>query len=171
MTFTLCRLRFVELYRQIVDKMQSSEGYSFVAGMDAKISRHLQELPSYFSSNMNAGGNVKGLEFTLASIMGETRRLRLHRPFLFKGYKDRKYVSGFQSRCCINLTQCPRQVQSREQCVKSAEAILFYLKSDDEKSAILLKWWIVLFYGFAAASPSSPSICNANCLQGCRVIH
>lgn len=44
------------------------------------------------------------------------------------------------------------QVKSREQCVQSAKAILGYLKTNHAQSAILLKWWIVLFYGFAAAS-------------------
>ncbi|KAJ7610886.1 fungal-specific transcription factor domain-containing protein [Roridomyces roridus] len=129
MTFSLCRLRFVELYRQILDNMQAPTGYSFVIDMDRTISSTMADVPSHFNG---AGAGTKTFELTLALIMGETRRLRLHRPYLFRGYKDRKYID------------------SRVQCVKSATAILNYLKSDGE-STILLKWWVTLFYGFAAA--------------------
>ncbi|KAJ7665424.1 hypothetical protein DFH06DRAFT_1390944 [Mycena polygramma] len=141
MTFSLCRLRFVELYRQIVDNMQAPTGYSFVLEMDRKISSTILETPSHFRGP-GPGPAVKGFELTLALIMGETRRLRLHRPFLFRGYKDRKYVD------------------SRIQCVNAATAILDYLKSDDEQSALLLKWWLVLFYGFAAAVVLFIDLCH-----------
>jgi hypothetical protein len=89
MTFSLYRLRLVELYRQIVDNMQAPAGYEFVLEMDRKISTTILELPSHFRG---PGSPVKGFELTLALIMGETRRLRLHRPFLLRGYKDSKYV-------------------------------------------------------------------------------
>ncbi|KAJ7431745.1 hypothetical protein B0H11DRAFT_1966449 [Mycena galericulata] len=139
MTFSLCRLRFVELYRQIFDNMQAPAGYGFVLEMDRKISSTILEVPSHFRG---PDSTTKAFELTLALIMGETRRLRLHRPFLFRGYKDRKYVD------------------SRIQCVKSATAILDYLKSDDEQSALLLKWWLVLFYGFAAAVVLFIDLCH-----------
>jgi hypothetical protein len=89
MTFSLCRRRFVELHRQIVDDMQAPRGYSFVLEMNRKISSTILELPVCFRG---PGPAVKGLELTLALIMGETCRLRLHRPFLFRGYKERKFV-------------------------------------------------------------------------------
>ncbi|CAK5280675.1 unnamed protein product [Mycena citricolor] len=47
---------------------------------------------------------------------------------------------------------------SRVQCVASATAILNHLNSDD--SALLLKWWIVLFYGFAAAVVLFIDLCH-----------
>lgn len=100
MSFSLTRLRFVSLYREIVDEMNSptGTGYSFVTEMDMRLERKLDEVPIYFGvshAGMDIGG-VKGLELTLGLIMGETRRLRLHRPFLFRGYKDRRYVSEFR---------------------------------------------------------------------------
>ncbi|KAJ7204411.1 fungal-specific transcription factor domain-containing protein [Mycena pura] len=139
MTFSLCRLRFVELYRQIIDNMLTPSGYSFVLDMDRKISGTILDLPAHF---FGPGPTVKSFELTLALIMGETRRLRLHRPYLFRGYRERKYLP------------------SRIQCVESATAILDYLKSDDEQSAILLRWWIVLFYGFAAAVVLFIDLCH-----------
>ncbi|SJL03204.1 uncharacterized protein ARMOST_06551 [Armillaria ostoyae] len=145
MTFSLTRLRFVVLYREILDEMQAPTGYSFVGEMDKRLEEMLKGVPEHFITDDNSlavDEGVKGLELTLCLIMGETRRLRLHRPYLFRGYKDRKYV------------------KSREQCIASAQAILDHLKSDDEQSAILLKWWIVLFYGFAAAVVLFIDLCH-----------
>lgn len=94
MSFSLCRLRFVELYRQVVDNMQAPTGYTFITEMDGKLSKSLEEVPNYFQASSAPHRGVKGLELTLCMIMGETRRLRLHRPFLFRGYKDRRYVTN-----------------------------------------------------------------------------
>lgn len=106
MTLSLTRFRFVGIYREIVDNMQSPTGYDFVTEIDAKIRKMQEEVPRYFEEyNLNTpdnsaspppynpAQNVKQLELTLCLLMGETRQLRLHRPYLFKGYKDRKYVS------------------------------------------------------------------------------
>jgi hypothetical protein len=105
MTFFICRLYFVEMYRQIVDFMQSPTVYTFITDMDLKISHFIAELPSYFqipdASHQIAPQSIKGLEMTLCLIMGETRRLRLHRPFLFRGYKERQFVSAIL--CLLNL--------------------------------------------------------------------
>ncbi|KAJ3856152.1 hypothetical protein EV368DRAFT_61903 [Lentinula lateritia] len=155
MTLSLTRFRFVGIYREIVDNMQSPTGYDFVTEIDAKIRKLQAEVPRYFEEyNLNTpdnsaspppynpAQNVKQLELTLCLLMGETRQLRLHRPYLFKGYKDRKYA------------------KSREQCINSARAILNLLKSNDEQSAILLKWWMVLFYGFAASVVLFIDLCH-----------
>ncbi|KAK7435698.1 hypothetical protein VKT23_019531 [Stygiomarasmius scandens] len=158
MTLSRTRFRFVELYRQIVDNMQSPSpsGYGFVLEMDAKLRKMQEDIPSYFQDNphgepgnilskeqlLASAKGVKGLELTLSLIMGETRQLRLHRPFLFRGYKDKRFA------------------KSRDQCISSARAILNYLKSNDEHSAILLKWWIVLFYGFAASVVLFIDLCH-----------
>lgn len=98
MTFSLTRLRFVVLYREIVDEMQAPTGYSFVGEMDKRLEEMLKGVPEHFITDDNSlavDEGVKGLELTLCLIMGETRRLRLHRPYLFRGYKDRKYVSEY----------------------------------------------------------------------------
>jgi len=110
MTLSRTRFRFVELYRQIVDNMQSPSpsGYGFVLEMDAKLRKMQEDIPSYFQDNphgepgnilskdqlLASAKGVKGLELTLSLIMGETRQLRLHRPFLFRGYKDKRFVSN-----------------------------------------------------------------------------
>lgn len=72
--------------------MQAPTGYSFVVEMDAKLSSALEAVPSFFEDAQTTSGGVKGMELTLSLIMGETRRMRLHRPFLFRGYKEKRYV-------------------------------------------------------------------------------
>ncbi|KAG7091751.1 hypothetical protein E1B28_008152 [Marasmius oreades] len=181
MTYSLTRFRFVEIYRQIVDNMENPTGYGFIVETDARLRDMLEvDLPAMFqvgehdqhgsgsAVDMDTGCNTtspstptsstssapasasasasassgvrtqtqtqtKQLEYTISLIMGETRRLRLHRPFLFRGYKDRKYG------------------KSKEQCIASARAVLNILKADPEQAAGVLKWWLVMFYGFAAA--------------------
>ena len=102
MTYSLTRFRFVEIYRQIVDNMENPTGYGFIVDTDARLREMLEvDVPASFqipegSQRESAGHHLRGvkrMEFNIALIMGETRRLRLHRPFLFRGYKDRKYVS------------------------------------------------------------------------------
>lgn len=103
MTLSLTRFRFVEVYREIVDNMQEPQGYEFVTRIDAKLRKMQEDIPRYFqesgpnNSTATTGApygpnDVKKLEMTLCLLMGETRQLRLHRPYLFRGYKDRKYV-------------------------------------------------------------------------------
>jgi len=57
-------------------------------------------------------------------------------------------------------------MKSREQCINSARAILNLLKSNDEQSAILLKWWMVLFYGFAASVVLFIDLCHYKAEDG-----
>ncbi|KAL0062845.1 hypothetical protein AAF712_010301 [Marasmius tenuissimus] len=160
MTFSLTRFRFVEIYREIVDNSNlnamlsmyphsgysNSRNYGFVIETDARLATMLNGIPSQFQHTESGMQHppikqetmgVQDMETLLALIMGETRRMRLHRPYLYKGYHDRKYA------------------KSTEQCIDSARAILHYLKSTPEHSAIFLKWWLVMFYGFGAVSGSA----------------
>ncbi|KAL0574523.1 hypothetical protein V5O48_007438 [Marasmius crinis-equi] len=130
MTYSLTRFRFVEIYRQIVDNMENPMGYGFIVDTDLRLQEMLEvEVPVCFqmqdhSMKDQQGHSLrgyKGMEYAVSLIMGETRRLRLHRPFLFRGYKDRNYS------------------KSQEQCIASARAVLNDLKSDPELSH-LLKW-------------------------------
>ncbi|KAL0569118.1 hypothetical protein V5O48_012854 [Marasmius crinis-equi] len=165
MTFSLTRFRFVEVYREIVDNNNlntmyalypelgsaNARGYSFVLETDARLAAMLDRIPSQFQHTESSirqhpikqeTMGVQEMETLLALIMGETRRMRLHRPYLYRGYNDRKYA------------------RSTEQCINSARAILHYLKSTPEQSAIFLKWWLVMFYGFGAAVVLFIDLCH-----------
>ncbi|KAJ7921378.1 fungal-specific transcription factor domain-containing protein [Mycena leptocephala] len=119
MTFSLRRLHFVELYRQIVDNQAADYG-----------------LCSKWTARYH---HDFGTSLTL--------------PWPWFGGQ------GLRTDTCTDYGR-DTEVDSRIQCVNSATAILDYLKSEDEQSALLLKWWLVLFYGFAAAVVLFIDLCH-----------
>lgn len=105
--------------------------------MDTKIVRTLDSLPSFFRGATPPADSFNDslvMECLLIQLIGETRLLRLHRPYLSRGYKDRKFSS------------------SKDRCVNSARSILVLLKTAEKAAPILLGTWLVLFYGFGAVS-------------------
>ncbi|KAK1215651.1 hypothetical protein PQX77_021715 [Marasmius sp. AFHP31] len=140
MTYSLTRFRFVELYRQIVDSVDHNTSNTtgptpnFTAETDGRLLAMLKDLPTSFQAPISASTEPgKVIEYTVALIMGEALRMRLHRPFLFRGYKDDRYAS------------------SKQQCIGSAKAVIKYLKYDPSLTGMLLRRWTVMFYGFSAA--------------------
>ncbi|KAL0574464.1 hypothetical protein V5O48_007503, partial [Marasmius crinis-equi] len=142
MTYSLARFRFVELYRQIVDSADQNNNstgssrhrHNFTAETDARLLEMLKDLPTAFQAPISASAEpAKVIEYTVALIMGEALRMRLHRPFLFRGYTDDRYAS------------------SKQQCIASAKAVIKYLKYDPSLTGMLLRRWTVMFYGFSAA--------------------
>ncbi|KAF9257831.1 hypothetical protein L218DRAFT_1080713 [Marasmius fiardii PR-910] len=142
MTYSLTRFRFVEIYRQIVDSVENNSTGSrpsFIAEIDSRLLTILKDLPTAFqapSSGERSSLSFKGLksiEYTVSLITGEAMRMRLHRPFLFRGYTDERYGP------------------SKQQCVASARAILKYLKYDIGQTTVLLRRWSVMFFGFTAS--------------------
>lgn len=103
--------------------------------MDTRIVNLLDTLPPYFRGATPPAEHIndsKVMECLLIQLIGETRLLRLHRPYLSRGYRDRKYAP------------------SKERCVNSARSILVLLKTAEKASPILLGQWLTLFYGFGA---------------------
>lgn len=103
--------------------------------MDTRIVNLLDTLPPYFRGATPPADHIndsKVMECLLIQLIGETRLLRLHRPYLSRGYRDRKYAP------------------SKERCVNSARSILVLLKTAEKASPILLGQWLTLFYGFGA---------------------
>jgi hypothetical protein len=111
--------------------------YTFILEMDTKIVTLLDSLPPYFRGATPPAEHIndtKVMECLLIQLIGETRLLRLHRPYLSRGYRDRKHAP------------------SKERCVNSARSILVLLKTAERASPILLGQWLTLFYGFGAVS-------------------
>ncbi|KAF9269227.1 hypothetical protein L218DRAFT_1072852 [Marasmius fiardii PR-910] len=130
MTYSLTRFRFVEICRQITESAEDDHfRHNTIAEIDSRLSTMLTDLPTAFS--MSSKGN-RNLEYTMSLIVGETLRMRLHRPFLLRGYREERYGS------------------SKQQCIASARAILKYLKYDPTMTTTLLRRWAVLFTGFSA---------------------
>ncbi|KAF9444653.1 hypothetical protein P691DRAFT_736145 [Macrolepiota fuliginosa MF-IS2] len=139
MSSFLCRLRFVDIYRQMVDEINSS-GYELEAALDmeAKTSSAIGDIKEYFQvvndtrRNSSRPSTVTSMERTFCQMMGQARLLQLHRPFLFQGYRDSHYV------------------HSRDQCVKAAQLIIQHLGTNGQTEN-LLRLWSAMSHCFTAA--------------------
>ncbi|KAK7019182.1 hypothetical protein VNI00_018176 [Paramarasmius palmivorus] len=119
MTYSLIRFRFVALYREIVDNR--GRGYSFVLETDSRLREVIDSIPAHFDNKTGSETpsekrtsfvpvDVTIMERQLSLIMGENRRMRLHRPFLFKGYTDPKYASLLFSHTSVDANSSPDQI-------------------------------------------------------------
>jgi hypothetical protein len=109
MSSFLCRLRFVDLDRQVVDEINCG-GYEleFAQEMDSKITSAMGEIKDFFQvptdpQTFSRSNQVTSLERTFCHLMAQTRILRLHRPFLFIGCYDDQYVSDISDRRACSL--------------------------------------------------------------------
>lgn len=111
MSSFLCQLRFVELYRQMVDEINTG-GYEleFTLEMEKKITSAIADIKDYFQvvndtrKKSSRPDTVTAIERTFCQMMGQARLLRLHRPFLFQGYRDSRYVSSAEASSKLTLT-------------------------------------------------------------------
>ncbi|KAF9254333.1 hypothetical protein L218DRAFT_1009820 [Marasmius fiardii PR-910] len=138
MTFSLTRFRFISIHRQSIDHMTdpSSRGWRFIKETDGQLRHLLEEVPVSFQVTDKIGNKLekgtKSMEILFVMVMGLTWRMRLHRPYLSRGYIDRRYE------------------KSKEECISSAKSILNYFKSYPEHFEQLLRWRTLMSYGFAA---------------------
>ncbi|KAK4057475.1 hypothetical protein OIO90_001544 [Microbotryomycetes sp. JL221] len=137
-SFSIYKIRFTILYRELIDHLisHSPAQYSFVLNMDMRLVKLIDSLPDHFKEpeSMPEDSDLNLVkESILLGIIGETRLLRLHRPYLTRGFKDSKYAP------------------SRDRCVHSARHILSLLAVAGQRCPELLRFWVVIFYCFAAA--------------------
>ncbi|KAM0751752.1 hypothetical protein T439DRAFT_324943 [Meredithblackwellia eburnea MCA 4105] len=138
-TFQIYKMHFIILYRELVDHLNthSPASYSFILSMDLKLVKLMDSLPSYFTNVAERPDDPLRPNLIKESIflqmMGENRLLRLHRPYLSRGYRDAKYAA------------------SKDRCVHSARSILSYIKIAGARAPEMLKNWLVLFLGFVAS--------------------
>ena len=81
--------------------------------------------------NMSPKDQVRHYEKIMLQVAIHSRMLRLHRPWLSKGYNDEK--------CSY----------SKEQCIRAARATLRIMGDTGGTAAFLEKWWYVLDLLFA----------------------
>lgn len=94
----------------------------------------MMELPSFFQPDQNTKGPpsnepkilVRYYEKTILNLAIHSRMLRLHRPWLSRGYEDERFA------------------YSKEQCIRAARASLRMMS--DGTASYLEKWWLPLFY-------------------------
>ncbi|KXN85054.1 hypothetical protein AN958_11727 [Leucoagaricus sp. SymC.cos] len=146
MSSFICRIRLFELHRQMVDEINCG-GYEldFAQELDSKITTVIGEIKDYFQvttdpQKYSRPNHVTSMERTLCHMMAQTRLLRLHRPFLFRGCFDTRYTN------------------SRNQCIKSARLILQHLGTNCQAGK-LLRWWFAVWYAFGAVVVLFADLC------------
>lgn len=140
MSFTIWKLRFLDVYRQTIDLMNGPTGmtHTQLAEMDKKLMEMLNGLPSYFQLRMDEqdrwtfGDSCHDMELLSIQITGWNRLLRLHRPFLARGLLDKNNIS-------------------RKRCVDAAYNILACFRHAKKHAPLLLKVWIHVYYVFSGA--------------------
>jgi hypothetical protein len=129
--------------------------------MDMKLVEVLDNLPLYFRdpsivpddsqtpsvSNLSPHEQFAELTTSISQLLkesiilnatAESRLLRLHRPYLSRGYNDPKYAA------------------SRDRCVHSARNLLALVGVAGRRCPTLLKFWILVFFTFSAVSEIVP---------------
>ncbi|BEI90346.1 uncharacterized protein CcaverHIS019_0304160 [Cutaneotrichosporon cavernicola] len=140
MSFQLAKLKFAEIsQRQIWQANNNNHPpYSFILSVDRELRKAMLELPAFFQPDgsasipQDASSDPKKLvehyEKITLSLAIHSRMLRLHRPWLSRGYEDERFA------------------YSKEQCIRAARASLRMMSDDSGVARFLEKWWIPLFY-------------------------
>nr|ODN88678.1 nuclear protein [Cryptococcus depauperatus CBS 7841] len=138
MSFQLARLKFAEIsQRQIWQANNNNHPpYSFVLSVDGELRKAMMELPSFFQPDCNnkevpsqePKARVQYYEKIILSLAIHSRMLRLHRPWLSRGYEDEHFA------------------YSKEQCIRAARASLRMMSDSEGTAAYLEKWWLPLFH-------------------------
>ena len=121
--------------------------------MDQQLSTFLSGLPPYFKaprSSADTQDNVQDAERILIQLTAQTRILRLHRPYLSRGYRESEYA------------------KSKEKCVASAKAILKLIKEADDRAGMIFKWWYVDINSQIGSSVSNITVQDCHLLHFCR---
>jgi hypothetical protein len=140
MSFQLAKLKFAEIsQRQIWQANNNNHPpYSFILSVDRELRKAMLELPAFFQPDGSASipqdissdpkKLVEHYEKITLSLAIHSRMLRLHRPWLSRGYEDERFA------------------YSKEQCIRAARGSLRMMSDDSGVARFLEKWWIPLFY-------------------------
>lgn len=128
--------------------------------VDTELKRSIQNLPSYFAIDVDnleppptdPRERIFYWEKITVNLSGQSRLMRLHRPWLSRGYKDRKYVQLIVRAAPLAHSQFSRYEYSRDQCIRAARNCLKLMTDDHGTAVFLERWWILLFYGTSGRS-------------------
>ena len=116
MSSFLCRLRLIELHRQVIDEINCG-GYEldYAQEMNNRIITAMGEIKDYFQvstdpQKFTRSNQVTCMERKICHIMAQGQLLQLHRPFLFRGCYDDHFVSWLIHRtqsCILTISLRP----------------------------------------------------------------
>ncbi|WVF69491.1 hypothetical protein IAT40_004268 [Kwoniella sp. CBS 6097] len=138
MSFQLARLKFAEITQRQIWQANNNHHppYSFILSVDGELRKAMMELPTFFQPDSSTKGPpsqdpkalVQYYEKIMLNLAIHSRMMRLHRPWLSRGYEDERFA------------------YSKEQCIRAARASLRMMSDADGTAAFLEKWWLPLFY-------------------------
>ncbi|CED83413.1 Zn(2)-C6 fungal-type DNA-binding domain [Phaffia rhodozyma] len=148
MSYHLARLRTIQTAYQTIYLMNTSvhPPYEDIMAIDGELAKIPLKFPSFYQ--VNTGPDMKispdsvsnpeaaHWEKIVLHLSLQTRRMRLHRPYLSRGYTNKKYA------------------YSTEQCVKAAQISLELINSgtaSGRTSSFLNRWWIPVLQTFFAS--------------------
>lgn len=113
MSYHLARLRFAEISQRQIWQANASPHppYTFILSVDTELRKANNDLPSYFATDFDSPEapptDKKSLIFywerIIINLSGQSRLMRLHRPWLSRGYKDPKWVQNIPLAFRISL--------------------------------------------------------------------
>lgn len=116
MSSFLCRLRLIELHRQVIDEINCG-GYEldFAQEMNNKVITAMGEIKDHFQvstdpQKFTRSNQVTCMERKICHVMAQGQLLQLHRPFLFRGCYDDHFVSWSIIRtqsCVLTISRLP----------------------------------------------------------------
>ena len=133
-SYHIAKIAFAETARRFADLYNANDlGYQSILALEKETCRCYEALPQYFQHNYaaNLGPQMRWQQLFMA-ITFHNRIMRLHRPFLTRGYTHAEY------RHSVTAT------------VSSAKALLRLAAEGKPMSFPGLRWWVVLIHIFTA---------------------
>src|SRR4051794_40009195 len=100
MSYHLSRIRFAEISQRQIWQANASPHppYSFILSVDTELRKAIGDLPAFFSFEtetpepppMDTKSRIQYWEKIIINLSGQSRLMRLHRPWLSRGYKDKR---------------------------------------------------------------------------------
>ncbi|KAM0747428.1 hypothetical protein T439DRAFT_329158 [Meredithblackwellia eburnea MCA 4105] len=142
-SYLLMRVKLIEPYRSLVDECNSAGGmtYSVVERTHSKLLAVLSDFPQFYQMETDLAllasdaAHLERLivERIVVQCAFQARLMRVHRPYLSRGYRNKKYS------------------KSRETCISCAREVVKLATGYPSASQLPFGWWAVTFDVFAAA--------------------
>lgn len=103
--------------------------------MDDSVIELARGLPKHFGDPTELPADADSglvLDSIFLNITANIRLIRLHRPYLLRGYQDARYQ------------------RSKDRCVQASQTVLQLIELATRRAPVLLSFWTVLFYAFSA---------------------
>ena len=147
-TFTIFRLRYLEIYRQIVDA-RNKEGGPLDPGQAAELADALEDVHdsippclSYTHLPLSEPPS-QSMERAMLELIFQNRLLRLYRDRQLAGYHRAEWRGH------------------REACVAAAMAIVQVAEREIARNPPLIQFWLVVFYLLGASTTLVMEICHS----------